>query len=81
VSPIIVHLCKELLVALLSTVQTCKEDTGPVDSKERPNAVELGGEDLQHDEGEGELAEGGPDVGAFEGTLGGAHFLELVYWL
>ena len=77
-SPIIVHLCKELLVALLSAVQTCKEDTGPIDSKERPNAVELRGEDLQHDEGEGELSEGSPDVGTFEGALGRTHFLELV---
>jgi len=81
VSAILVHLRKELLIALLTTVQTCKEDASTIDREERPDAVELGREDLQHDEGEGELAEGGPDVGAFEGTLGGAHFLELVYWL
>jgi len=80
VRAILVHLCEELLVALLATVQTCKEDASAVNCEESPDAVELGGEDLQHDEGEGELAEGGPDVGAFEGALGCADFLELVDW-
>ena len=80
-SAILVHLREELLIALLPTVQTCKEDTCTIYCEECSNAVEFGREDLQHDEGEGELPERCPDVGAFEGALGGAHFLELVDWL
>jgi len=78
VSAILVHFCKELLIPLLAPVQTCKEDAGTVNSEESADAIELGREDLQHDEGEGKLTECGPNVGAFEGTLGCADFLELV---
>ncbi|KAH9867723.1 hypothetical protein IAQ61_008318 [Plenodomus lingam] len=49
-------------------------DASPVHGKQRPDAIKLGGKDLEHDECEAELADGGAHVGAFKGALGGADF-------
>ena len=48
--------------------------TRPVQREQGANGVEFGGEDFEDYEGEGELAQCGADVGAFEGALGGAYF-------
>jgi hypothetical protein len=42
------------------------------------DAVEFTSENLQDHESEAELAQGGADVGALEGTLGGADFDEFL---
>lgn len=52
---IFAQLIEELLVALLSAIGTDKQHTSAVDGKQRADGVELGGEDLEHDEREGEL--------------------------
>ena len=62
---------EELAVALVPAVDGDEEDSGAVDGEEGANGVEFGREDLEDDEGKGELAEGGARVGAFEGALGG----------
>lgn len=63
---------EELAVALVPPVHGDEEDGDAVDGEEGADGVELGREDLEDDEGEGELAEGGAHVGAFERALGGA---------
>lgn len=63
---------EELAVALVAAVGGDEGDGGGVDGEEGADGVELGGEDLEDDEGEGELGEGGAHVGSFEGALGGA---------
>ena len=52
---------------------------GAVDGEEGADGVELRGEDLEDDEGEGELREGRAHVGALEGALGGAD-LDEPWW-
>ena len=74
--PILPNLGKKLLIPLLPPQQARQKNAGTVDGEEGADGVELGGEDLEDDEREGELAEGGADVGAFEGALGGADFDE-----
>lgn len=74
---IIANLREELLVPLLPPEPAGGEDAGAVGGEQGADAVELGGEDAQDDEGEGELRQRGADVGAFEGALGGAHFDQL----
>lgn len=63
---------EELPMTFVAAVHGDEHDGGAVDGEEGADGVELGGEDFEDDEGEGELAEGGPHVGAFEGALGGA---------
>lgn len=63
---------EKLSISLRAAEQPNDEDSATVDSKERTNTVELGGEDLEHDEGEGELGEGRADVGTFKGPLSSA---------
>lgn len=75
---ILSHLGKELFVPLLTTEETDYEHTRSVDRKERTDAVKLATEDFEHDEGEGELGQGGANVGAFKGTLGCANFDNLI---
>ncbi|TFB00297.1 hypothetical protein CCMA1212_007962 [Trichoderma ghanense] len=67
---------EELAVALVAAPDGDKQDGGAKGGEEGADAVELLGEDLEDDEGEGEDAEGGAHVGAFEGALGGADFDE-----
>ena len=54
--PIVADLRKELLVPLLSSQKADEQDAGAVDGEEGADGVELCGEDLEDDEGEGELA-------------------------
>lgn len=75
---IISQLGEELSVSLRAAEKPNNEDAGAVDGEERTDTVELGGEDLEHDEGKGELGEGSPNVGAFEGSLGSAHLDNLI---
>ncbi|KKA20504.1 hypothetical protein T310_5492 [Rasamsonia emersonii CBS 393.64] len=75
---VVVDLAEELAVALLAAEQADQEHAGAVDGEQGADAVELGGEDLEHDQGERELGQGGAYVGALEGTLGGAHLDHLV---
>lgn len=63
---------EELAVALVAAVDCDEHDGGAVDGEEGSDGVELGREDLEDDEGEGELREGGAHVGALKGPLGGA---------
>ncbi len=73
---ILPNLAKELPITLHSPESTGSQDPGPIDSEQSPNGVELRGEDLENDEGEGKLGERGADVGALEGALSGADFDE-----
>jgi hypothetical protein len=75
---ILPNLGEELAIPLVTTEETDQEDAGGVDREQGPDAVELGGEDFQDDEREGELRQGRPDVGAFKGSLGGTHLDNLV---
>lgn len=76
--PILAHLGEKLLVALLPPEEPDDKHASPIDGEQGADAVELVAEDLEDDEGKGELREGGTHVGAFEGALGGAHFDYLV---
>ena len=57
------------LLTLLSPEQADEEDARAVHGKQGTDGIELSREDAQHDEGEGELADGGADVGAFKRPL------------
>lgn len=74
--PILSNLTKELSISLIPSIQAHQQDPNTVCSEEGADRVEFRSEDLEDDQGEGELAQGGTDVGSFEGTLGGAHFDE-----
>lgn len=65
-------------ISLGAAEQPNNEDPGTVDGEERTDTVELGGEDLEHDEGKGVLRESSPDVGTFKSPLSGAHLDNLV---
>lgn len=78
VNAILSHLREELSVSLGAAEQSNDQDTGTVDGEQRTDTVELGGEDLEHDEGKGELGEGRSNVGTFEGPLGSAHLDNLI---
>jgi hypothetical protein len=67
---------EELAVPLVATIDGDQEDGGAVYGEEGADGVEFGCEDLEDDEGEGELAEGGAHVGAFKGPLGGPDLSE-----
>lgn len=69
---------KELAVALVAAVHGDEENSGAKGGEEGTDGVELFGEDLEDDEGEGEEAQGGAHVSALKGTLGGADFNESV---
>lgn len=75
---ILSHLREKLFVSLLTTEETNYEHTRSIDCKQCTDAVELATEDLEHDEGEGELGQSGANVGAFKGTLGCADFDNLI---
>lgn len=72
------NLGKELFIALGATEETNDQDSCAVYREQRPYTIELGGEDLEDDEGEGELRQSGPDIGTFKGTLGCTHFHDFV---
>lgn len=74
-------LVKKLAIALVAAEDGDQEDGAAVGSKKRADGVELAGEDLEDDQGEGELGEGGAHVGAFKGALGGADFGESTVWI
>jgi len=69
---------EELAVPLVATIDGDQEDGGAVYGEEGADGVEFGCEDLEDDEGEGELAEGGAHVGAFKGPLGGPDLSEFL---
>jgi hypothetical protein len=71
------HLVKELAIALLSPIRTEQQQSYGVGGEKCADGVEFRGEDLEDDEGETELREGGADVCAFEGPLGGADLDQL----
>jgi len=73
---ILAHLAKELSIPLHPPKSTSSQNPGTVDSEQSANGVKFGGEDLEDDEGKGELGERGADVGSFESALGGADFDE-----
>lgn len=72
------NLGEELAVTLLAAEEADDEHAGAVDGEQGPDAVELGGEDLEDDEGEGELRQRRADVGPLERPLGSAHVDDLV---
>lgn len=76
--PVIPHLGEKLPIALLPAEEAGAQDPRAVRGKERAHAVKLGREDLEHDEGKGELGEGGADVGALKGALGRPHLDQFV---
>jgi hypothetical protein len=66
-----------LLHTLLSSEQTDEEDTGSVYREQCANRVELGCEDLEHDERKRELANRGANVGSFKRPLRCSNFHHL----
>lgn len=54
---ILAYVAKELLVALLSAEQADQECANSIQSEQGSDRIELGGEDLEYDECEGELSE------------------------
>lgn len=66
---VVADFAEELAVPLLAAQQGDDQHAGAVDGEQGADAVEFRREDLEHHEGEGELRERGPDVGAFEGAL------------
>jgi len=69
VQAVLALLRKELLVPLLSAKQTDEQDTRPIHGEQCANGVELGSEDLEHNQRERELPDGGADIGALECSL------------
>lgn len=69
---------EELPVALVAAVDGDQQHAGPVQREQGADGVEVGREDLEDDEGEAELGQGGPHVRALEGALRGADLDELV---
>jgi hypothetical protein len=76
--PILADFRKELLVPLLPPEHADEQNAGTVRGKQRADAVELGREDLEHDERKRELAQRRSDVGAFKGALRRADFYQFV---
>jgi hypothetical protein len=62
---------------LLASKQADDKNSRAVDCEQRADGVELGCEDLEHDERKRELSDGGADVGAFKGSLSSADLDEL----
>jgi hypothetical protein len=62
---------------LLSPKQAGKQDPRPKEREQGSDGVELGREDLEHNQGKRELSDGGAHVGAFKGSLCGANLDEL----
>lgn len=75
---VVVHLREELAISLGAAEQADDEDPRAIDGKQRPDTVELGSEDLEHDEGKGELGERRPNIGTFKGSLRCAHLDDFV---
>lgn len=71
--PILPYFREELSVSLRAAEKSDDENTRAVYREQSPNTVELGGEDLEYDEGEGELRKGGSDIGPLKGALSRAH--------
>ena len=69
---------EELAVALVAAVDGDEQDGGAVAREERPDGVELRGEDLEDNQGEAELRQGRSHVGALERALRGADLDEPV---
>lgn len=65
-------------MALVAAVHGDEENGGAKGGKEGADGVELFGEDLEDDEGEGEETQGGAHVSALKSTLGGADFNESI---
>lgn len=63
---------------MLAAEQARQQNTHAIDSEQGADGVELGGEDLQDDEGKGKLAQGCAHIGALKGPLGRANLDELV---
>jgi hypothetical protein len=78
VYPILPYFGEELLVSLRAAEESDDEDTGAVYGEQSSNTVELGGEDLEHHEGEGELGQGGSDIGTLKGPLGCAYLNDFI---
>lgn len=47
--PVLAHLAEKLSIPLHTPESTNSQHTSAIDGKQRPDAVELGGENLQHD--------------------------------
>lgn len=71
--PILPYFREELFVSLRAAEKSDDENTRTVYREQSPNTVELGGENLEYDEGEGELRKSGSDISPLEGALGRAH--------
>lgn len=69
---------EELLVALLTSKQAGEEHACTVYCEQGTNGVELGREDLQHNQCEGELAKRCANVGTLEGPLCGPDLHKLI---
>jgi hypothetical protein len=74
----LIQLTKELFIPLLSSKQAHDKHTSSICGIQGTDSVELRGENLEHDECKGELADCCADIGSFKGTLGGADFDDFV---
>ena len=75
---IIAHLVEKLSIPLLPAIGTDQKQSDSVSREKSADGIELRGKDLEDHEGEGELGEGGADIGAFKCALCGADLDELV---
>ena len=78
VETILANLVEELFVALIPSEQACNQHQGPVDCKQRPDAIEFGGEDLEYHKGKGELPQRRAHISSLECSLRSTHFHQLV---
>lgn len=72
--PIVAHLGEELFIPLLATEEPDDKHPGPVDGEQGPDTVEFAAEDLEHDEGKGELRQSSANIGAFKRSLSSPDF-------
>ena len=75
---IISHLTEELFVALLPPISSDRQHASSVYSEQSTNGVELGGENLQDDEREGELRQRRSYISSLEGALSGSNLDKLI---
>ena len=68
--PIVTNLREELPIGLHTPEGAYCKHTRAIDCKQRAYAIELAGEDLEHDQGEAELTQARPNISSFKGSLG-----------
>lgn len=71
--PILPYFREELSISLRAAEKSDNENPRTVYGEQSPDTVELGGENLEYDESEGELRKSGSDISPLKGALSRAH--------